>query len=300
MNGRLVVDCDPGTDDAIALFALSRTGQFPGVCIATVGNAPLELVSRNLALWTRHLGESSFLANGAAVRCDGTKPAFSGFHGDDAFGGLAATLESRYGKPLPLGTLDEAADRICAGAGVTYVATGPLTTLAQMLARRPEVAGHIDRVLAMGGGISVFNFKGVAEYNFASDPVAVEKVFASGLDLTIFPLDLTCRDALLTRGEIAALAAAGREPEVMALVEQTFASSVAYGEAPDAAVMHDLMPCLEVMRPDSFDIEDMRLRVGAYGAISSAPDGRLVHVATRTRRPQAIYGLLRPHFQLTA
>jgi inosine-uridine nucleoside N-ribohydrolase len=98
---------------------------------------------------------------------------------------------------------------------VTLVPTGPLTNVALLLARYPEVVSRIERVVLMGGAIGEGNVTPAAEFNIWSDPEAAARVFTSGLDLTMAGLDVTHK-ALMTQGHADRLAATGRAGQLVA------------------------------------------------------------------------------------
>ena len=295
----VVLDCDPGTDDASAMFALSCEGLFPDVCIATYGNMPQPTVARNLLLLTAYLGESPAIYNGATTPSNGKLPSCGDFHGADGFGGNAAELMRRYpldeARRAQVKPFEEIAARILAVDEVTYIAVGPLATLANLLAREPRVKDHIKHAYIMGGGLNSFNMPHKTEYNFFGDPVAVKQVLSSGLDITLFPLDLTHKDALLTAEQIDTLAATGLYPEVINFFRCNMASNVKTGQSKQAAVLHDVLPCLYSIHPELFGVRDVRLTVDEWGHIEENPTGLPVKIATDLA-PGAFFGLFRSAF----
>lgn len=280
-----VLDCDPGTDDASAMFLLSRLGLFPDLCVATYGNMPQPIVVTNLVLLTSYLGESPEIYHGAMAPSNGKLPSCGDFHGADGFGGNVVELRRRYSPSVAemakVRSFDELATRLLAADEVTYIAVGPLATLATTLEREPRVKDRIKRLYIMGGGIKTFNMPHQTEYNFFGDPVAVKKVLSSGLDITLFPLDITRRDALLNGPDIDSLAATGRYPEVIRLMRCNRTSNVKSGQSEDDAVLHDVLPCLYAVRPELFTVRDMCLTVDEWGHVEEAADGIPVKVATK-------------------
>lgn len=297
----VVMDVDPGADDFMALALCSdavRDGvPFPRFCVATFGNSIRPTTSRNLALAMRFLEQNPTLVLGADKPYSGIEPKHSDFHGYDAFGGCAAPLMKRYGmteETVRNGYrgLDVLGRAISESSNVTYIAVGPLTSLAKLLELYPETESRIGRVYVMGGGVKSFNvdeFK--SEYNFFEDPEAVKRVFASKLDITLFPLDITHVDARIFADEIDQLKVLTKDQTLVNCLQTNRVSNVASGEASDAAVIHDALPVLYALDPTAFTVEDMTLTVGKGGHLDIDPSGRKVHVATHAR-PRALFSAL--------
>jgi inosine-uridine nucleoside N-ribohydrolase len=131
---------------------------------------------------------------------------------------------------------------------LTVVALGPLTNIALLLALRPEAAERIDRLVLMGGAIGPGNMTAAAEFNIWIDPEAAERVFASGLELTMVGLDVTNR-AVLTREDAESLRATG--PVGTAVAEMLdfylgfYLNAYEHGGAP----IHDALAMAEIVRP---------------------------------------------------
>ncbi len=274
-----VIDCDPGTDDAAALFMLAKNKAFPDLAIATFGNAPQALTAENLAIMCALLGVETVRANGATKPLEGPHPTCGTFHGVDALAGLHDAWHAA-GKPCPAGrALAEAWRGLAGAAGIDYIAVGPLTTLATILSDPAYACARPSRAFIMGGGLAEFNQEHDSEYNFHGDPTAARRVFASDLDLTLFPLDITHHHACLTKAEIDTLAATGKYPEMITLFRNSLDSNVACGTTRDAAVLHDVLPALYAMDPSGFTVVDRRLSVDRWGRTFEEESGRLVHVA---------------------
>lgn len=202
------LDCDTGVDDSLALAVLLSN---PDVRIAGIGtvsgntSAPqaavntlnlLALAGRTgipLAVGARHPLAGDYTHDGAPV------------HGDNGIGGvqLPASLQT----PIDASAADLLVELARAyGKDLHVLATGPLTNLAQALAKEPLLARTIGSVTAMGGAVRVpGNVTGHAEANIAGDPEAAEAVFAAEWPVTLVPLDVTM-DHRFTVADQAALA----------------------------------------------------------------------------------------------
>jgi purine nucleosidase len=207
----ILLDCDPGQDDAIAiLLALAAPEQLELLAITTVaGNVPLPLTERNarriLALAGRpdipvHAGcdrplirplETAEYVHGVTGLDGAELPepgvALAAGHGVDAI------IDHALGRPP--GT-------------VTLCATGPLTNVALALRKEPRLAGHLEGIVLMGGAVDLGNVTPAAEFNIYVDPHAADIVFGCGAPVTMFGLDVT-HQALVTEARLAGIAAIG-------------------------------------------------------------------------------------------
>lgn len=191
---KIVLDMDMGVDDAIALALAARSPEFDVLAVTSVaGNAPVDLCTRNCLLLSELLDIEAPVAAGANRPLARDLLTAQEVHGADGLGGHLGSL------PEPAGALlEEPADELLARlprehpGEITLVTTGPLTNVAMALARDPDGVALYHRVVTMGGAFSVPGNTGpVAEFNIYVDPEAAEAVFASGLDITLVPLDAT-------------------------------------------------------------------------------------------------------------
>jgi inosine-uridine nucleoside N-ribohydrolase len=150
---------------------------------------------------------------------------------------------------------------------VTLVPTGPLTNIGLLLARYPEVAERIERIVLMGGAIAEGNVTPAAEFNVWADPEAASRVFTSGLDVTMIGLDVTHK-ALFRPADSERLRATGR---VGKLVSELFAfyqqfHSEQYGW--DGSPVHDAVAVAHVVRPSLVETADRGVVVDCGGELS--------------------------------
>lgn len=208
----IVIDCDPGIDDACALaLAAAHHERLELVGITTVaGNLPVEITTRNALALVELLGIDTPVARGASHPLVRDPVTASDVHGTGGLGAWRVPAPARrVAKPDAVGMLRDAA--FCADAAnpLVIVAIGPLTNVATLLLAHPEVAGRIGRVVVMGGSAMVGgNITPAAEFNAFADPHAARIVLRSGIPVTLCGLDVTY-DCGFTHADIAALAQAG-------------------------------------------------------------------------------------------
>jgi pyrimidine-specific ribonucleoside hydrolase len=214
----LVIDCDPGVDDAIAILLALASPEVELLALTTVaGNLPLETTTRNalrvLALAGR---EDVPVAAGASrplvVRRDRDAAAV---HGSDGLGGAPAPESSAAVVPMhAVDLLAEILER--SDEPVLLAPVGPLTNIALLAALRPELLQAIGHVSIMGGGEGTGNVTPAAEFNIWFDPESAARAFDSGLDITLVGLNVTRAsmlfdpdvDRIRGTGHIGAVAAA--------------------------------------------------------------------------------------------
>ena len=179
------------------------------------------------------------------------------------------TGSATRGSATRLGALDgrHAADVLGALDGATLVAIGPLTNVALALARRPEAARAMRRLVWMGGGFSGGNVTPAAEFNAWWDPEAAARVMQAGLDLVIVPLDAT-KDATVGPSEIARLG-----PEAAAMLGYYLRFyHAAYGV--EECRLHDPLAVAVLLDESLVELRDMRVEVDCTRDVSRGSDAR--------------------------
>ncbi len=209
----VVLDCDPGHDDMVAILLAAASPALDLRAITTVGgNGSLEAVTRNALLTCTHAGIRDVpVAAGAAApllgRGAGDDGHASEVHGASGMDG--ADLGEPDVEADPRHAVDLMADVLRGSAEpVTLIPTGPLTNVALLLTRFPELRGQIREIVMMGGSIATGNWRPLAEFNVWADPEAAHVVFSSGLPVTMCGLDVT-HQALATEEVLGELRAIG-------------------------------------------------------------------------------------------
>jgi inosine-uridine nucleoside N-ribohydrolase len=205
----IVHDCDPGHDDAIALMLALASPEVEVLGVSTVaGNQTLEKTTANAIRVLDHLGyEHMPVAAGASRPLVRERSVAAQVHGDSGLDGPSLPAPSR--RPVQEHAIDWIARTLREHPQpVTLVPTGPLTNIALLLARYPELEARIERVVLMGGAIGEGNVTPAAEFNIWADPESARRVFSSSLQLTMVGLDVTHR-ALVTQTHVDRLQRAG-------------------------------------------------------------------------------------------
>jgi purine nucleosidase/pyrimidine-specific ribonucleoside hydrolase len=205
----LVLDCDPGHDDMVAILLAAGSPAIDLRAITTVGgNGRLEQVTRNALLTCTLAGIHDVpVAAGCAGPLLGPLLTAPHVHGESAMDGAdlgepGVELADMHAVELLADVLIGAADP------VTVVAVGPLTNVGLLLRRHPEAAAGIREIVVMGGSMGAGNIAPLAEFNIWVDPEAAHIVFSSGLPVTMCGLDVT-HQALATAPVLASLTALG-------------------------------------------------------------------------------------------
>jgi inosine-uridine nucleoside N-ribohydrolase len=249
----ILIDCDPGHDDAIALLLALASPEVELVGVTTVaGNQTLAKTTRNALRVLELAGRGDVpVAAGADRPLTRELVVADHVHGETGLDGPA--LAEPRGAPVEAHAVDFLAERLCAsGRPVTLVPTGPLTNVALFLARYPALVERVERVVLMGGSIGLGNVTPAAEFNVWADPEAAQRVLASGLDLTMIGLDVT-HQALLGPTEADRLRPAGA---VGAFVADLLGFFGGYHRAHygwEGAPIHDAVAVAHVIWPGLVD-----------------------------------------------
>jgi purine nucleosidase/pyrimidine-specific ribonucleoside hydrolase len=278
MSLRLLIDTDPGIDDALALLLALSSPEATVEAITTVaGNVSLEQATVNVAriLEVVRPEPRPRLARGAAAPLKRPLVMAGHVHGQDGLGNLDRFVEPdgrpRYPAPAPSLEMQAAPDLILDlahrfGSELVVVALGPLTNLALALARDRARLGRIGRLVVMGGAVGVpGNVTPAAEFNFYVDPEAAAAVFEAGLDIELVPLDVT-RQVVLEQGALADRLIRCPHRVARFIADFTlhgFAFGAARGEG--GIVLHDPLAVAVALDPSLVRFEALRVEVECEG-----------------------------------
>ena len=210
MPRKIIIDTDPGQDDALALLLALASPEELDVLgiVAVAGNVPLSLTARNIRVVCELAGRRDVpCLAGASAPLSRPLVTAEHVHGKSGLDGVdlpepTLPLDPRHGVDFIIDTLrDEPA------GSVTLCPLGPLTNIATAFRRAPDIVARVQEIVLMGGAyFEVGNITPAAEFNIYVDPEAAEIVVKSGARITMIPLDLTHK-ALTTRPRIAAFRA---------------------------------------------------------------------------------------------
>ncbi len=275
----MIIDTDPGVDDAVALMLAAASPEVQLLAVTTVfGNVNLEITTAN-ALRLRALaglGDLPVAAGAARPLVYPQAQRADSWHGPDGLGGRADHLPEPTGPVHHRGAVALMADLLhAAAAPVTLVAIGPLTNIALLLATDPGVKPQIDRIVIMGGCLSGLP----AESNIRADPEAARRVLVEeDVPTTLVPLDLT-RRAAVGGAWLTELAAAGPRCATLAGVIEHHHEHSQKTTGRDAVALHDPLAVLEAavagtLRTTSMPLEVVCDHGPARGAVVPVADGQ--------------------------
>jgi purine nucleosidase len=266
MSTKIVLDCDPGIDDALAIaFAHGHPGiELTGIT-TVAGNVGLAKTTANALAVCEFIG-----AEGTPVTagCPGPllRPALDArqVHGDSGLGG--AVLPPPSARPAPGHAVDYIIDTMRATPGeITLVATGPLTNIALAVRREPRLADWVKGFVIMGGSAGRGNVTPAAEYNIWADPEAAAVVFRAGWTVTMLGLDVTLRtgaNAAVQR-RMRDLGPLGTELLVPALEQYRSVRE------PGGPPVHDVCAVAWVAQPELFGLVPARVQVETAGQLTA-------------------------------
>lgn len=264
-----IIDCDTGTDDAIAILAALYSPEIEVKAVTSVnGNICERHVCRNNRNLLALVGRDIPVARGAV------RPLLSGFvneghlddtHGPTGFGTVALPeAEQRFDPRVASELIYETA--VAEKGALELLVIGPMTNIALALVQHGDLAGLIRRIWFMGGAAVGGNVTPTAEFNIWADPEAAKIVIGSGVPMTMVGLDVTTK-AIMTREDEQALRACGTPAGQVAadLLEYMFARNKTGGEA---AMMHDALALASAVCPDCLKCTDYFVDVEVRGQYS--------------------------------
>jgi pyrimidine-specific ribonucleoside hydrolase len=242
----IVIDCDPGHDDAIAILLALASPEVELRGVTTVaGNQTLEKTTRNALKVLELAGRSDIpVAAGADRPLKRALRTAPNVHGESGLDG--PDLAEPTHKPVDAHAADFLAELL--EPGVVLVPTGPLTNIATLLERHPDVKERLERIVWMGGAIAEGNVTPAAEFNAFVDPEAAATVFGSGITVTMIGLDITHR-ALFTRAHADRLRGTGKAGKAVAELSDFFQRFHESRYGFDGSPIHDALAVAEVIDP---------------------------------------------------
>ena len=260
----LIIDCDPGVDDAVALMLGFGSAALDLLAVTTVaGNAPLKKTTRNALMLRQIAGREDVPVHAGADRPLRRKPAGAGeFHGEEGLGFMAPFAPA--GLVADGHGVDAIINRVMERepGTVALAVLGPLTNLALALRREAALVKRLGPVAVMGGARSEGgNITASAEFNIWADPEAAAEVLATRCDVVLFGLDAThqvrATDARIAVIEALETPMAQAAASMMRFSQRVERRIVGW----DAPPVHDPCPVAWLLRPDLFALKACRIAV---------------------------------------
>jgi pyrimidine-specific ribonucleoside hydrolase len=262
----IVLDCDPGHDDALAIVLALARPELRLLAITTVaGNAPLDKTTRNALRVLTLVGRTDVPVAAGAERPIVREPWVPvDFHGPSGLDG--ADLPEPATGPAPVGALELTSSLLRdVDAPITIVATGPLTNVALLLRAAPALRERIAAISLMGGSLGEGNTTAAAEFNIWADPEAAAIVFDSGIPIRMAGLDVT-HQALVLPPDIARLEGLGtRSGRVFADLMRFFAIHHRDRYGWDGPPIHDAVAVAWLAEPGLVESRSLRVDVETAG-----------------------------------
>jgi len=268
----IIIDCDPGQDDAINLFlAFASPFEVELLGITTVsGNCALELAQRNARMICEMCGRFAVPVFAGCDRPLVVRPIRAEHvHGASGIDGVEV-----FEPTVPLQAMHAAdfiVDRVRnrGARKITILATAPLTNIAVALKKAPDIVDGVERIILMGGAMREGgNITPSAEFNMRVDPHAAQAVFSSGLEVVALGLDVTHR-LLANRRRLEAISSVGNP------IAQATRSMLAYSErfdtakyGTDGAPLHDPVTMAYLLQPGLFETKRVSIRVETAPSLS--------------------------------
>ncbi|GCE24898.1 ribosylpyrimidine nucleosidase [Dictyobacter alpinus] len=266
MRQKVILDCDPGHDDAIALLLAARHPALELLAVTTVaGNQSVEKTSLN-ALKVCSLANILEVPVAKGMNQPLIRPArhAADIHGDSGMDG--PEMPPPTCSLVPQHAVDLLIEMLLQSDGdVVLIPTGPLTNIATAMRREPAILPKIQAISLMGGAISVGNVTASAEFNIWADPEAAALVFACGRPITMVPLEVT-HQALAT-GEIMQRlkAMTGPVPAFVADLLTYFADSYRQVFGFPSPPIHDPCAVAALIDPDVIAYKEMHVAIECRG-----------------------------------
>ncbi|MFV0294206.1 MAG: nucleoside hydrolase [Paracoccus sp. (in: a-proteobacteria)] len=271
MARKIIIDTDPGQDDAVAILLALASPELDVLGITAVaGNVPLALTELNARLIVELSGRTIPVYAGCVAPLQRKLVTAEYVHGKTGLGGIdlgepSVPLQPDHAVDFIIETLRDEAP-----GTVTLVPIGPLTNIATAFFRAPDIIDRVQQVVLMGGAyFEVGNVTPAAEFNIYVDPEAAAQVFTSGVDIVVMPLDVTHK-ALTSADWIAGLRALGnRAGEAVASWTDFFERFDREKYGSEGAPLHDPCTIAWLIRPDLFSGRHINVEIETEGTFTT-------------------------------
>lgn len=261
MSIPVIIDCDPGHDDAIALLLAVASPELDVLGVTTVaGNTTLDKTTRNALSVLELAGRNDIpVAAGASAPLSRELVIAEHIHGESGLDG--PVLPEPSGSPVEQPAAAFMAERIRSSpVPVTLIPTGPLTNIAQLFRDHPEVIERVQTITFMGGAAEIGNTTPNAEFNIYVDPEAADEVVNCGLPVTMIGLEVT-HQALFGEREANQLRGRNRASQFVAELLDFFVVNHPRTYATPGAPVHDVVAVAQVIDPTLVTTERCAVRI---------------------------------------
>jgi len=257
---KIILDTDPGHDDAIALLLAMASPELDVLGVTTVsGNQTLEKTTANALKILEFVDRTDVPVHVGAPRpLVREQWAAAYVHGESGLDGPDLPdpkAEARNGHAI-----DFIAAQVEEHDGVVLVPVGPLTNIGLLLAKCPGIESRIARIVLMGGSIAEGNVTPAAEFNIWADPEAAHRVFTSGIDVTMVGLDVTHK-ALLLPEKVDELRGAGRVGSLVAQLYDFYHQRHVRMYGWEGSPVHDALAVAHAIRDDFVETQHRHVEV---------------------------------------
>lgn len=282
MKKTLIIDCDPGVDDATGILLAFAAPELEVLAVTTVGgNVPAAQTARNGCILRQIAGRDDVPVFMGAEQPLRRAPAGAGeFHGAEGLGDLSP-VETR--QSFEAEVAHEALIRLIQSRDpktVTLVVMGPMTNVALALRQDPSLADRLQQIIAMGGARSEGgNITASAEFNIWADPDAAHEVLSTSVPVVMLGLDAT-HQVRGTEQRIAAIEAIDSDPARTVAAMLRFSQRVEREIVGwDAAPLHDPCTIAYLMRPELFEVQPAHIQIETESELTRG------HTAVELRVP---------------
>lgn len=265
MVKNIIIDTDPGIDDATAIILALMHPKINVCLITTVGaNVTVDQATTNALKLVEFMQANLPVARGSEKPLLKDLKTIPSIHGKTGMDGY--DFPNPKQKPLDIHAVEAMRQTILKHSkDISIVSIGAMTNLALLLAMYPNIKNHISEIIMMGGAIHGGNTSSLAEFNIASDPHAADLVFKSDIPLTMIGLDVT-EKALLYRETALKIKDSGRIGEMLYHLFENYG-----GPSLDMGMtIHDASTIAYLTQPDLFTIQEKYLRVITDGLATGA------------------------------
>ena len=253
---KVIMDCDPGIDDGIALaYAAAHQDEIELLAVTTfAGNQTIDKVTKNALELVDFYGLKVPVARGQERPLVKEVIHAEEFHGETGLGHcVLPETGTKAASDNAVFFIREILDDLPEGQQVTFIETAPMTNLALLLRVFPEVKDKIRRIVFMGGAVKGGNVTPAAEFNIYADPEAAKIVFEAGIPLVMCGLDATMK-CNLTRNQIMKLCQSGN-PVARACGDMAGYVLENSSKYRCVASIHDAVPFMYLLHPEFFKME---------------------------------------------